>query len=219
MGSALVYPIFLFVIAMDLSAQGAGAGKSGPRTLMPRDQEIALARSAAPPAVSDSARVLVLSDHGFEVAVPGSSGVTCLVNRSWPESLEPECFDAEASQSLLPVELYRTEQGQKGRAHEAIEREITDRLADGRFRLPRRPALQYMLSSAQRLISDEGRKVGKWYPHLMLAVPYLTNTDLGLPETMDMRVGMVSDSGKPWATLVIPVRAFIEPGAVPGRSP
>jgi hypothetical protein len=120
---------------------------------------------------------------------------------------------------VLPVELYRTEQRQKGRPDEAIEREINDRLADGRFRLPRRPALQYMLSSAQQLISDEGRKVGKWYPHLMLAVPYLTNVDLGLPEPMDMRVGMVSDVGKPWAMLVIPVRSFIELAVASGRSP
>jgi hypothetical protein len=211
--------ILLLVTSMELSAQSAGAGKSGPRALLPRDQEIALARSAAPPGVSDSARILILTERGFEVAVPGSSPVTCIVNRSWPDSLEPSCFDAESTLSVLPVELYRTEQRQKGRSDEAIEREINDRLADGRFRLPRRPALQYMLSSAQQLISDEGRKVGKWYPHLMLAVPYLTNVDLGLPETMDMRVGMVSDAGKPWATLVIPVRSFVEPAAAPGRSP
>lgn len=194
-----------------LSAQAAGSGKSGRRALMTRQEEIALARSAAPPSVSDSARVLVLTDRGYEVAIQGKNGVTCLVNRSWPESLEPECFDAEASVTVLPVELYRTEERHKGRPEEAIEREVSERLADGRFRLPRRPAMQYMMSSGQRLISDDGRKVGKWYPHLMLAIPYLTNADLGLPETVDVRAGMVSDSGKPWATLVIPVRSFIDP--------
>jgi hypothetical protein len=219
MRSSTAALILLFTISIELSAQAAGAGKSGPRTLLPRDQEIALARSAAPAAVSDSARVLVLTERGFEVAVPGTTGVTCLVNRSWPESLEPECFDAEASLTLLPVERYRTEERQKGRPNDVIEREVNDRLADGRFRLPRRPALVYMLSAAQQLISDEGDKVGKWYPHLMLGVPYLTNADLGLPEKMDMRVGMVSDAGKPWATLVIPVRSFIEPAVAPGRSP
>jgi len=117
--------ILLLATSMELSAQAAGAGKSGPRALLPRDQEIALARSAAAPGVSDSARVLILTERGFEVAVPGSSSVTCIVNRSWPESLEPSCFDAESSLTVLPVELYRTEQRQKGRSDEAIEREIT----------------------------------------------------------------------------------------------
>lgn len=198
-----------------LQGQAAGSGRSGKRALMPRDQEIALARSAAPPSVSDSAKVLVLTDAGYQTAVPGTSGVTCLVNRSWPESLEPECFDSEGSATVLVVELYRTEQRHLGRDDAAIEREISDRIADGRFRLPRRPALQYMMSSGQQLISDEGRKVGKWYPHLMLSVPYLSNADLGLPEQVDIRAGMVADSGKPWATLVIPVRAFIDPPRSP----
>jgi hypothetical protein len=215
----LVRLSWLIIAVAELPAQAAGSGKSGRRALMPREQEIALARSAAPHSVSDSARILVLTDTGFAVAVPGSSDVTCLVNRSWPESLEPECFDAEASRSVLPVELYRTGQRHLGREDAAIEREINDRLADGRFRLPRRPAMQYMMSSAQRLISDEGQKVGQWHPHLMLAVPYLTNSDLGLSEVVDMRVGMVSDSGKPWATLVIPARAFIDPVLVPMKNP
>jgi len=215
------FAVFLLslVVIEGLSAQGAGSGKSGRRSLLPRDQEIALARSAAPPSVSDSARILVLTDRGFEVAIPGTSPVTCLVNRSWPESLEPECFDAEASISVLPVELYRTEQRHLGRPEDVIEREVNDRLADGRFRLPRRPAMQYMMSSGQQLISDDGRKVGKWYPHLMLAMPYLTSRDLGLSDSVDIRVGMVADSGKPWATLVIPVRAFIDPAGTVVRKP
>jgi len=212
----LILPL---VAVGNLMGQAAGSGKSGRRALLPREQEIALARSAAPASVSDSARILVLTDAGFEAAVAGTSSVTCLVNRSWPNSLEPECFDAEASLSLLPVELYRTEERHKGRPDDVIEREIKDRLADGRFRIPRRPALQYMLSSAQRLISDEGQSVGKWYPHIMLSVPFLSNHDLGLPESMDPRIGSVSDSGKPSATLVIPVREFIEPVLPAGKSP
>ena len=194
-----------------LTAQQAGSGKTGRRALFEREREIALARSAAPGSVSDSARILVLTEHGFEVALAGSNSVTCLVNRSWPDSLEPECFDAEASATVLAVELYRTEERHKGRPDDAIEREVSDRIADGRFRLPRRPALAYMLSSAQRLISDDGSKVGQWHPHLMLSIPYASNADFGLPDSPDMRAGMVADSGKPWATLIILARSFIDP--------
>jgi hypothetical protein len=186
---------------------------------MPREQEVALARSAAPASVSAAARVLVLTDSGYREGASGSNGVTCLVNRSWIESLEPECFDAEAGATVMLMEVFRTEQYHLDRPKEQVDREVSERLADGRFRLPRRPALVYMLSSAQRLISDEGQMAGKWYPHLMLYVPYLTNTDLGLPEPPDMRsfAVNVSDPGKPWATFVVPVRAFVDPP--PGITP
>ena len=88
---------------LGISAQAAGAGQTGRRTLLARGTEIALARSGAPASVSAAARVLVLTDSGFVEAAPGTNGVTCLVNRSWIQSLEPECFDAEASATVLAV--------------------------------------------------------------------------------------------------------------------
>src|SRR5689334_21642093 len=48
-----------------------------------RAEEIALARSAAPPSISTSAEVLVLGDRGYETAVTGTNGFVCLVERSW----------------------------------------------------------------------------------------------------------------------------------------
>ena len=60
-----------------------------------RAKEIALARSAAPAEVSRDATVYVLTDTGYAVAVPGSNGNACLVDRSWPDSLEPQCFDPD----------------------------------------------------------------------------------------------------------------------------
>jgi len=202
-----------------LPGQAAGAGQTGRRAILARELEIALARSAAPASVSAAARVLVLTDAGFAEGAAGTNGVTCLVNRSWIESLEPECFDAEASATVMQTEVYRTEQYHKGRPKDEVEREVSARLSDGRFRLPRRPALVYMMSSAQKLVSDDGRPAGKWLPHLMLYVPYLTNPDLGLPDPPDMRgfAVNVSDSGRPWATLVVPVRSFVDPP--PGTMP
>jgi len=194
-----------------LAAQAAGAGQSGRRALLPREREIALARSAAPPSVSAEARVLVLTDSGYVEGAPGTNGVTCLVNRSWVRSLEPECFDAEAAATVMLAEIYRTEQYHRGRPTEEVAREVGQRLGDGRLRLPRRPALVYMMSSGQQLVADDGRAVGSWRPHLMLSVPYLTNADLGMPDSPEMRAGFVSDPGKPWATLIIPLRDFIDP--------
>src|SRR5215471_9160224 len=46
-----------------------------------RDEEIALARSAAPPSISADAQVLVLGNRGFEIAVKGKNGFVCIVER------------------------------------------------------------------------------------------------------------------------------------------
>ena len=51
--------------------------------LMDRDAEIALARSAAPDAISHDASVIVLTRHGYETAVQGKNGWVCWVGRGW----------------------------------------------------------------------------------------------------------------------------------------
>ena len=48
-----------------------------------RDVEVALARTAAPPAISNDATVLVLTRQGYQTAAPGKSGFVCFVDRSW----------------------------------------------------------------------------------------------------------------------------------------
>src|ERR1700677_1382303 len=48
-----------------------------------RNAEIALARSAAPEAISRDAKILVLGRHGYETAVEGKNGFVCAVERAW----------------------------------------------------------------------------------------------------------------------------------------
>ena len=47
--------------------------------LMERNDEIALARSAAPESISQDAEVMVLGRHGYETAVKGKNGFVCMV--------------------------------------------------------------------------------------------------------------------------------------------
>jgi hypothetical protein len=190
-------------------AQSATGGREGRRTVLPRAEEIALARSAAPAAVSVQARVLVFTDSGYVVADSGSSGVTCVVNRSWPRSLEPHCYDEEGAVSIMPMELRRTELLHRGASSRDVEGEMAAALASGRFRLPRRPSLTYMMSSAQVLYDDEGRHVGSWRPHVMIYYPYLTNLTLGLGGGTPGMV--VSEEGTPLSTLILVMPASISP--------
>src|SRR5215510_14509084 len=82
--------------------------------------EIALARSAAPPSISAEADVLVLGKHGYQTAARGRNGFVCFVERSWtagfddaefwnPKLRAPNCFNPPAVRSVLPQYLKRTE--------------------------------------------------------------------------------------------------------------
>src|ERR1700683_5287505 len=81
--------------------------------------EIALARSSAPASISDAAEVMVLRRDGYATAEKGSNGFVCIVERSWgkgtddpefwnPKVRAPNCFNAEASRTFLPIFLKKT---------------------------------------------------------------------------------------------------------------
>ena len=87
--------------------------------MMPADAEIALARSAAPPALSAEATILVLTMHGYDVAVKGTNGFTCFISRGWdvpfdqedygsPKLHAPICLNAPAVRTVLPYSSERT---------------------------------------------------------------------------------------------------------------
>jgi len=57
-----------------------------------RNAEIAMARSAAPVAISRDAEVWVLGRHGYETAVKGKNGFVCVVERSWMSPFDARSF-------------------------------------------------------------------------------------------------------------------------------
>ena len=90
-----------------ISGAAADARNPSPRMaavdayLMDRTEEIALARSAAPDAISKNATVLVLTRTGYQTAATGTNGFVCLVARGlsgapdWPERWNPKIRAAE----------------------------------------------------------------------------------------------------------------------------
>jgi hypothetical protein len=177
-----------------------------------RDQEIRLAKSAAPPGVSRGAQVYVL-DHGrYVVAETGHTGVFCVLIQMPADGVEPECGDAEADASVLAVERFRVEQRVAGRSSADIKRAVDDAMAAGRLRAPRRPALVYMMSSAQVLYDGDTKRLGKWEPHVMVFYPQLQNSDLAIPAgDPDIRVPGILDPGTPMSALVVVTPSFVDP--------
>jgi hypothetical protein len=219
MSKSVIVAVGLVVSVAAHAAAQEAPEITGPRRLMPRAEEIVLARSAAPAEVSAAATVLVLESGGYVVADKGTNGVTCYVSRSQPESVEPHCFDEEASQSILPMNLRRAELRQQNVPAEEIDRDIAEGIANGRFRLPRRPAMSYMMSAAQVLYNDQGRKVGAWQPHIMIYYPYLTAEQLGLGGPPSPRAAMVANAGTARASIVVVVSEFVQPAGAAAQQP
>jgi len=160
--------------------------------------------------VSDRATVLTLvRGEGFVVAEQGTNGVTCVVDRSWPNAVEPHCFDPEGSRTILPVHARQMELREKGLSKEAIQADIADGYRTGRFVVPARPAVTWMMSAEQVLYNDDGRRVGAWKPHLMIYYPFLTDGDLGLTDATPANGPMLSDPGRPTANMVIVMPEFV----------
>ena len=142
--------------------------------LMDRDAEIALARSAAPEAVSKDATVFVLTRHGYETAAKGTNGWACWVGRSWgamfdhPEFWNPkvraaECINPPAARFVLPYAYKRTELLLAG--HSKQEVIATIKAAIDKKELPafEQGTVSYMMSKDSYL-SDYG---GHNPPHMM----------------------------------------------------
>jgi hypothetical protein len=144
-----------------------------------RSAEIALARSAAPTAISGAAKILVLGTKGYETAAAGKNGFTCLVERAWmnpfdnPEFWNPKirgvvCYNAAASRSVLPYTLFRTNLVLTGTTDRTLLLEQVRRaVAQKKLKAPDPGAMSYMMSR-QGYLADG---VGPWHSHLMFHIP------------------------------------------------
>jgi hypothetical protein len=142
-----------------------------------QDSEIALARSGAPPSISDEATVMVLGRTGFKTAAEGKNGFVCVVERGWgagtdakefwnPKIKAPICFTPGAARSFLPIFRMKTQLAVAGKS----KAEILAATKAG-FEKNELPALEpgamcYMMSK-QQYLNDVGKS---WHPHLMFFV-------------------------------------------------
>lgn len=145
----------------------------------PRQRQIELAESAAPAEVSSRATIYVLGSHGYEKAREGSNGFSCLVERQYATTMEPECFDAEGSKTTLLARMRVEELRSQGKPEEAIEAEIEAGYKSGKFIAPRKPGIVYMMSGENWVFDPESKKVIHFPGHLMFYAPFMTPQDLG----------------------------------------
>ena len=127
----------------------------------PREQQIALALSAAPTEVSSKATVYILGPKGYEKVREGTNGFSCLIERSFrgttQTSSAPACFDAEGSRTITVAYLRREELRAEGKSEAEIKDDIAKGYEDGRFKTPG-PGFLFMMSSENYVYDSESKK-------------------------------------------------------------
>ena len=188
-----------------------------------RNAEIALARSAAPDAISGDAKIMVLGRHGYETAVEGKNGFVCIVERGWmspsdapefwnPRIRGPICFNPPAAQSVLPATYKRTEMVLAGRTEaEIIE---GNRAAFEKGELPplEPGAMSYMMSKSAYLTDHGDHNLA----HLMFYAPPLEGKAWGadLPKSPVMLIPQFKGA-QPIDVFIVPVGRWSDGSAAP----
>ena len=215
--SRLLYLVFL------LSVWVATAHGQAPRYppidqyLMRQADEIALAKTAAPPNISDRATIKLLTRSGFEVAQKGDNGSVCMVMRGFsaptysPAQFRdlvydatvraPICFTPAAARTAMPYYELRTKLALQGRSPDEIAAAVAVAYAQGQ--LPKRDeaTFAYMWSAKQNLASG----IGHWHPHVMIFAPYYDNAGVGGNPFGSPLPQLTDDAGTPFAVVVIPI--------------
>ena len=183
--------------------------------LMPdRDAEIALARSAAPEAISGDAKILILGWRGYETANEGTNGFVCMVERSWtspfnsaefwnPRIRVPVCFNPAAAESIVPLTIKRTDMVLAGMTKAQMIDSINAGFRNKELPAPGPGAMCYMMSRSGYLSDTLGHHV----PHLMFYVPLTDKSSWGadLPDSPVTLNPQFRDGPEPITEFVIPV--------------
>ena len=194
-----------------------------------RSAEIALARSAAPAAISLHATVLVLGRQGYETAVAGDNGFVCVVERAWMSPLQapdfwnpklrgPVCFNPPAAHSILPITLTRTEMALTHKSKSEFISELKAAVESRRLPALEPGAMSYMMSRDQYL----GDSAQHWHPHLMFYVsktvaPFWGAESPGSPVLLNPQF---QDSPEPITVFIVPVSKWSDgaPEAIQARN-
>src|ERR1041385_6785466 len=141
-----------------------------PEYRMDRDAEIAMARTAAPPAITRDAEILVLGRTNFEVAVRGTNGYVCAVGRAFggplnnpefwnPRNRSPICYNPPAARSLLPYAMKQTGMALAGASLARITEAIRIAVTRNELGAPESGSMAYMMSKEAYLTDRAGHNL------------------------------------------------------------
>lgn len=185
-----------------------------------RNAEIALARSAAPKAISRDATVLILGRHGYETVVSGKNGFVCMVERGWtnaidwpelwnPKILGPDCLNAPAARSLLPIVYKKTEMVLAGYSEAEIIAAIKAAFQKKEFPSLASGAMSYMMSKSAYLTDDDHHNVAHVMFYTSLSDARIWGANLPKSPIESSSYWFPNDEDNPQAHGLPPIRVFI----------
>ena len=187
----------LGLITIGLVGIAAPPGRAAETTLeqMPARLETQFALSALPAALRDKATVYLLDPAtGYRLSRQGTSGVTCLVERTVWEWVDfrndiyiPLCYDAAGTKAHLKVIMDAAALRAQGMGPAALKDEIENRYRSKVYKAPEKAGLSYMVAPVMRALGPPDMKLHTMaMPHLMFYAPNITNEDIGaLPDLSD----------------------------------
>jgi hypothetical protein len=155
---------------------------------MPPQLETQFALSALPPTLREHANVYLLDPgKGYQLSRKGTSGVTCIVERTVWEMADfrndiyiPLCYDAVGTDTYLKVIMDAAALRAQGMGSAALKAEIDKRWKSKTYKVPVKAGMSYMVAPLQRTTSPPDLKVHTVsLPHLMPWAPGITNEDIG----------------------------------------
>lgn len=178
-----------------MAASAPGQASEATLKPMPAELETSYALSAAPPQLRDKATVYLLDPgKGYELSKQGTSGVTCIVQRTSWEHVElrddiyiPLCYDAIGTRTYLKYIMDVAAMRAEGMSAVAIKDEVEKRYADGTYKVPDKAGVSYMVAPIMRTVGPPDMKIHTMpMPHVMFYAPFITNEDLGaVPDLTD----------------------------------
>ena len=149
------------------------------RAELTADCEVAVALSALPSRLRDSASVYVNNGGTYELAVDRDGPFTCIVERIHVASLAPQCMDKAGVEQILPALVMKSELALSGSSAADVESAFAKAVAGGRIEAPPRPGVAYMMSDYNYIYVPSAERVLKVPPHVMFYAPGVTNEDIG----------------------------------------
>ena len=181
-------PALVAISLMGMAAASPGHATGTAIEQMPAELEARFALSAAPPGLRDRATVYLLDPaKGYHLSRQGTSGVTCLVERTVWEWVDfrndiyvPLCYDAVGTKAHLKVIMDTATLRAQGMGPAALKAEIEKRYRDKTYKAPEKPGLSYMVAPVMRALGPPDMKMHTMaMPHLMFYAPSVTNEDIG----------------------------------------
>jgi hypothetical protein len=185
-----------------------------------RGAEIALARSAAPEAISRNATVLVLGRHGYETAARGTNGFVCLVERPWtysidfpelwnPKILGPDCLNPPAARSLLPIVYKKTQLVLAGYSEAKIIAALSAAFQEKELPALEPGAMGFMMSKSAYLTDDDHHNLSHLMFFTTLSSGAVWGADLPKSPVASFSFWFPNDNDNPLAHGLPPIRIFI----------